>query len=293
MMPVKDMLLLLLVALSWGSGNAAATLIVHEMPPIWAAVIRFALTGLVLLPFLRVPKAKLPHLLPIALASGPIHFGLLYTAFSMTNNVGAMTVGGQLWVAFATILSVVFLKEHLNRAQVLGLLLAFSGIFVIGVEPHILADLDALLVMVCAAFCWGTSAFLARRAGDIPGLTVQAWMAILCVAVLLPMSYFTESGQIASTMGASWKLWLLMLHLVFAAGIFGNVMMFQMVRKYQVTQTTPFLLMTPVFAQIFGFLFLGEVITTKIILGTAITLAGVMALTYATARKTGAATAAA
>jgi O-acetylserine/cysteine efflux transporter len=169
---------------------------------------------------------------------------------------------------------------------VLGLLLAFSGIFVIGVEPHILENLDALLVMICAAFCWGVSAFLARRAGDIPGLIVQAWMALLSVVVLLPMSYMLETGQIASTLGASWKLWLLMLHLVFAAGIFGNVMMFQMVQKYQVTQTTPFLLMTPVFAQIFGFLFLGEVITTKIVLGTLITLAGVMALTYATARKT-------
>jgi O-acetylserine/cysteine efflux transporter len=285
MMPVKDMLILVLVALSWGSGNAAATIIVHEMPPIWAAAIRFALTGLILVPFLRVPKEKLRTLLPIALASGPIHFGLLYTAFSMTNSVGAMTVGGQLWVAFATILSVVFLKEHLNRAQVLGLLLAFSGIFVIGFEPHILADLDALLVMVCAAFCWGTSAFLARRAGDIPGLTVQAWMALLCVVVLVPMSFLTESRQIASVANSSLKLWLLMFYLVFAAGIFGNVMMFQMVRKYQVTQTTPFLLMTPVFAQICGFLFLGEAITPKIIFGTMITLAGVLALTYATARK--------
>jgi O-acetylserine/cysteine efflux transporter len=284
-MPLKDILILVCVALSWGGGNVAATKIVHDMPPIWAAIIRFFITALILLPYLRLPRVRLKALLPIAIASGPFHFAFLYTAFSMTTNAGAMTVGGQLWVAFATILSVVFLKEHLSRNQTLGLLLAFSGVVVIAADPYILNDLDALMVTICASFCWGTSAFLARRAGDIPGLTVQAWMAMLTWIFLLPMSFLRETGQIAHLMSASLSTWGLMLFLVFAAGIFGNVMMFQMVRKYQVTQTTPFLLLTPVFAQIFGFIFLNEVITLKIILGTVVTLSGVMVLTFANARK--------
>jgi O-acetylserine/cysteine efflux transporter len=167
----------------------------------------------------------------------------------------------------------------------LGLLLAFSGVIVIAADPYILNDLDALMVTICASFCWGISAFLVRRAGDIPGLTVQAWMAMLTWLFLLPMSLLRESGQIEHLINASLTTWGLMLFLVFAAGIFGNVMMFQMVRKYPVTQTTPFLLLTPVFAQIFGFIFLNEVITAKIIIGTLVTLSGVMVLTLANARK--------
>jgi O-acetylserine/cysteine efflux transporter len=284
-MPIKDILILICVALSWGGGNVAATIIVHDMPPIWAAIIRFFITALILLPYLRIPRVRLKALLPIAIASGPFHFAFLYTAFSMTTNAGAMTVGGQLWVAFATLLSVVFLKEHLTRNQTLGLLLAFSGVIVIAADPYILNDLDALMVTICASFCWGISAFLVRRAGDIPGLTVQAWMAMLTWLFLLPMSLLRESGQIEHLINASLTTWGLMLFLVFAAGIFGNVMMFQMVRKYPVTQTTPFLLLTPVFAQIFGFIFLNEVITAKIIIGTMVTLSGVMVLTLANARK--------
>ncbi len=290
MIAPRDIFILILVALSWGAGNVIATILVHDMPPIWAAVIRFFITALLLLPFLRVPAGRLKALLPIALASGPFHFAFLYTAFSMTTSAGAMTVGGQLWVAFATLLSVVFLKEHLNRNQFLGLLLAFSGVLVISADPQILADIDALLVTICAALCWGTSAFLARRAGDIPGLTVQAWMAMLTWIVLLPMSLLNENNHIAYLTAMSAVDWVMMLFLVFASGIFGNVMMFQMVRKYQVTQTTPFLLLTPVFAQVFGFIFLDENITAKIILGTAITLCGVMVLTFANARRTAIAT---
>ncbi len=285
MMPLRDICILVLIAFSWGAGNNLATLIVHEMPPIWAAVIRFFLTGVLLLPYLRVPRSQIKTLLPIALASGPCHFAFLYTAFSMSTSPGAMTVGGQLWVAFATLLSVIFLKEYLNRFQVLGLLLAFSGVLVIGADPHILKHIDALLVTIGAAFFWGTSAFLARRAGDIPGLTVQAWMALLTCVVLLPMSLLREHGQIAHLVNASALTWAMMLFLVLASGLFGNVMMFQMVRKYPVTQTTPFLLLTPVFAQVIGFFVLHEEITLKVIIGTALTLCGVLVLTVANARR--------
>jgi O-acetylserine/cysteine efflux transporter len=284
-MPFRDISILILVALSWGAGNVLATILVHDMPPIWAAVIRFFITALLMLPFLRVPAGRFKALLPIALASGPFHFAFLYTAFSMTTSPGALTVGGQLWVAFATLLSVVFLKEHLNRNQILGLILAFSGVLVIGADPHIFANISAFLVMICGALCWGTSAFLARRAGDIPGLTVQAWMAMLTWIVLLPMSLLQENNQISHLIAMSGTAWAMMLFLVFASGIFGNVMMFQMVRKYQVTQTTPFLLLTPVFAQIFGFMLLNENITAKVILGTVLTLCGVLVLTFANARR--------
>ncbi len=284
-MPLRDILVLVLIALSWGAGNVAATHIVQDMPPIWAAIIRFFITGMLLLPFLRVPRAQIKNLLAIALFAGPLHFGFLYTAFSMTSHVGAITVGGQLWVAFATLLSVIFLREHLSRQQLGGLALAFAGVLVISFDPQIFREINALLVTICAAFCWGTSAFLARRASDIPGLTVQAWMAMLTWPLLLPYSWLTETGQWHSLGQATLITWTLMLMLVFASGVFGNVMMFQLVRKYPVTQTTPFLLLTPVFTQFLGHEFLNEQISVRTVVGTAITLGGVMVLTIANARK--------
>jgi O-acetylserine/cysteine efflux transporter len=278
-MPLRDCALLVLIALMWGSSNIAAKLVIDEMPPVFSAAVRFVITTILLFRFLPIAPNRIKAIVPLALAAGPCHFALLYTGFHMATAVGPMTVGGQLWVAFATILSVVFLGDRPGWLHWLGLILAFTGAAVIGIEPSLAHDLDAFAVVIGSAFFWGLSAFLARRAGDLPGLQVQAWMALLAVPLLLGLSFLTEAGQWQSLKQATLQTWGLIFYVTIGAGIVGNVLMFQMVRKYEVSRTTPLLLLTPVFTEIFGFLVRNEHVTLKIALGTLLTIFGVLVLT--------------
>jgi O-acetylserine/cysteine efflux transporter len=288
-MPMVDVGLLVLVAMMWGSSNIGAKLVTDEMPPVFSAAVRFFITLILLHRYLPIARARLPVMVPLALASGPFHFALLYTGFHMASAIGPMTVAGQLWVAFATILSVLFLGERPGLRHWLGLGLAFGGAAVISIEPSLANDLDAFAVIVGSAFFWGLSAFLARKAGDLPGLQVQAWMALLAAPLLLVLSFATETGQWDSLKNASLQTWALIFYVTIAAGIIGNVLMFQLVRKYEVSRTTPMLLLTPVFTEIFGFLLRDEQMTAKIAAGTLMTIIGVLVLTVSLPRRKAAA----
>jgi O-acetylserine/cysteine efflux transporter len=278
-MPLGDAGLLILTAFLWASNNIAAKLIIDDMPPVFSAGLRFAITSLVLLPFLRIPGDQVKSMLGVALTSGPIHFGLLYTSFHLATAIGPITVVLQIWVAFATILSVAFLGERFGIRHLGGLVLAFAGPAIIGFDPAMRHDLAAILVACLTALAWGTSTVLARRAGNLSGIAVQAWMAMLAWPLLLAYSAATETGQMVSLQQADWKTWSLILYGALLAGIFGNVIMFSMVRKYEVSRTTPLLLLTPVFTEILGILVRDEIMTSRIALGTALTVAGVFILT--------------
>lgn len=288
-MPLGDAGLLILVALLWASNNIAAKVIMDGMPPIFSAGLRFAITSVVLIPFLRIPRQQVIAIVRIALIAGPIHFGLLYTSFHLARAVGPITVILQLWVAFATIMSVVFLKERFGMRHLIGLILAFAGPAVIGLDPQMIHDLDAILVACLTALAWALATFLTRRAGNLSGVSLQAWLSILAFPLLLLYSSLTETGQIASLLSTSWKMWGLILYGAVVAGVMGNVIMFSMVSKYEVSRTTPLLLLTPVFTEIIGILVRDEIMTQRIALGTALTVAGVIILTVrAVYRKPGA-----
>jgi drug/metabolite transporter (DMT)-like permease len=89
-MPLGDAGLLILTAFLWASNNIAAKLIIDDMPPVFSAGLRFAITSLVLLPFLRIPGDQVKSMLGVALTSGPIHFGLLYTSFHLATAIGSL-----------------------------------------------------------------------------------------------------------------------------------------------------------------------------------------------------------
>ncbi len=278
-MPLGDAGLLMLTALLWASNNIAAKLVIDDIPPLFAAGIRFAITAAVLLPFLRIPKSQIKPMMAIAITSGPIHFGLLYTSFHLATAIGPITVILQLWVAFATIMSVVFLKERFGGRHLAGLVLAFAGPAVIGLDPAMTHDLTAIFVACLTALAWALSTVLARRAGNLSGMSIQAWMAMFAWPALLLYSAATETGQGPAIAAADWKMWSLIIYGAVIAGIFGNVIMFRMVRKYEVSRTTPLLLLTPVFTEIIGILVRNEVMTPRIALGTGLTVAGVLILT--------------
>lgn len=60
--------------------------------------------------------------------------------------------------------------------------------------------------------------------------------------------------------------------------------MFRLVQKYEVSRTTPYLLLTPVISFTLAALILGDRITPQILLGAALTIAGVILVAVAERR---------
>ncbi len=272
----RDIILLLLVAAMWGSNNVAAHLVSQEINPLIAAGIRFVITTAVLLPWLAIPRRQLPAMLLVALIAGPVHFGLIYSGFAQSNNIGALTVVMQMWVPISTVLAIFMLHEKLNYRQALGLACALIGIVIMCFDPHLLDDLHATWLSLGGTACWALTMALVRRVGTFNGLSLQAWMALLSGPLLLLAGNIVDPLNLSALTSLSLPFWLLTLFAVFGSGIFANATVFNIVRKYSVSQTTPVLLCAPIFAMICGVVFVGEKIGVQEIAGATLVLASVL-----------------
>jgi O-acetylserine/cysteine efflux transporter len=68
------------------------------------------------------------------------------------------------------------------------------------------------------------------------------------------------------------------------SSIVANAFMFRLVQRYEVSRTTPYLLMTPVLTFVLAAIVLGDQITPQILIGASATLAGVALVALAERR---------
>lgn len=273
-MPLRDTVLALFVASMWGSNNIAAKVAMADVPALMTGGIRFAVSALFLLPWLRVSRADLKKILPIAVMSGPLHFGFLYSGFGRSHHIGAMAVVTLLWVPLTTVLAMVVLKENPTRRQFAGLFLAFGGVVVMGFQPALFQEYGAFLLCLGAAVCWGTAVILTRRAGTLPGISIQAWMALITGPTLMIASQLTGEAAVPHLQHAGTLFWTMTLYGAIGSSMIGNVVMFNLVRRNPVAKVTPLLLLTPIISMVAGALFLHEHVSLQEIAGAALTLLG-------------------
>jgi O-acetylserine/cysteine efflux transporter len=269
---------LVLIAFMWGSNNVAAHVVGQESHPLVAGGLRFIITALLLLPWLKVPKHHRRSVLLIATIAGPVHFGLLYMGISLSHNIGALAVVMQMWVPVSTLLAIVLLREYPTRQQVVGLGLALLGIGVMCFDPHLIDDAPAAFLCFCATLCWSLTMVLTRRAAVISGLSLQAWMAALTGPTLFFVGAMAQPVDLATIMHFTPRYWLLTLYGAIGSGVIGNVLVFNIVRRHSVAQTTPLLLSMPVFAMICGTIFLQEQFGLQEICGAALVLAAIVVI---------------
>ena len=142
-------MVVLAVNLSWGLNFLAIKYAVDEMPPVFAAGLRFALIFILLLPFLRLPKGNIKPLLTAAFVIGALHFGILYYAISLADDISSVAIATLTNVPFATLLAIIFLGERIGLISIAGMVLAFSGVMVLGFDPKRWS-----ISSICRWLCW-------------------------------------------------------------------------------------------------------------------------------------------
>ncbi len=126
---------LILTAIIWGSALVVTKSLLQEIGPFTAAVLRFFIAWVILAPFAfrqgyRLSLAVRPTFLlfgltGIALYIAMTNVGLVYTAASSAALVQAAIP------AVTTLLSVLLLKEHVSRRQLLGIGLSIAGLLLV------------------------------------------------------------------------------------------------------------------------------------------------------------------
>jgi len=269
-----DMLMGVAVALVWGMGLVFAKAAIAHFPPILLMSLRFTVTALALVWFVKPPKGQMWALFWVAIVSAAIQYSLTFTGLKgLDAGVTALIV--QLEVPFLTLLGALLLKEATGLKKWLGIAMAFCGVAVIVGTPNVIVAWGSVALVVSGCFIWALGQIMVRRLNDISGLTVTAWVAVFAAPQLLVMSLIFESGHIEAVRSAGLVVWAAVAYLGLIMTALGYGLWYSLIRRYPVSQVAPFLLLLPVCSVVGGVLFLGETLDWRTLLGGAIVIAGV------------------
>lgn len=266
---------MVLINLIWGFALIAAKVSLDHFPPLLFAALRFTLIVLVLFPFLKIHHGRMKEVIIIALCAGPIGFGFFFVGLALSN-ASVVAVTSQLGVPFATIMSIVFLKEQVHWRRWLGISLSFLGVMVISFDPVVFTYIDGLLFVVASAFVGSISTIYQRQLKNVGVFELQAWIALAAAPLMLGASAAFESDIVGLVMGADLLDWAGVFYVAFASSLVGHAGIYYLLQRYEVTQTAPLTLLSPIFTVFFAVILLGEILTTRMLIGALIALTGVL-----------------
>jgi O-acetylserine/cysteine efflux transporter len=275
-MSLRDFGLLFLICFIWGVNLVMTRWVVADfgVPPLFFAAIRFLGVAVLLIPFLRPVPKNLGTLFLIAMLIGCLNFGFLFVGLANAD-VSAAAVTGQLGVPISTLMSMVFLGERIGWRRGLGISLAFAGVIVIAFDPTSFSLSFGLLLIVVAAVLGSAGGIIMKRMPPMHPLNLSAWVGLFSFAPLFAISGLLETGQVSAYMAGGWQVWLASLFAIVGVSIFAHSAFYTLLKRYDVSLLSPLTLMTPLWGVLFGVTLLSEPFTWKLVIGGAVSLAGV------------------
>lgn len=269
-----DFVLALVVVVIWAFNFIAAKVAVTQLPSLMLLALRFAVVAVVLLPFMRRPGRRWRLVLTLSLVLGVMHFGPLFVGLEGVN-AGPAAIAVQLGVPFSALIAAAFYRERLGRWQIVGMAVAFSGVYVLAGEPAAMPSLPHLALVVFAAFAWAVANILIKELGPINVFLLNAWIALLAAPQLLVASLVLERGQWQAIVAADWRAWAAIAYMAVGASITAYGLWYYLLDKYEVNRVVPLMLLAPVLAVFLAVLMLGEPLGARIVIGGAVTITGV------------------
>ena len=273
-----DTLSAISVAIIWGMGFVIAKAAMEHFSPILLMALRFTLTALYMIWFFRPDPKLFNKLFWIAFVSAAIQYSLTFTGVSgIDASTAALLI--QLEVPFAILLAAVLLGDKLTIRQGVGVSLAFCGAILIVGEPKLANNMRYVLMVIGGGFAWSLGQIMIKIMGVSGGFSLISSVAVFAAPQLFIASYLLEDNQIDQIITASPAAWAAVVYLGLVMTALGYAMWYRLLGLYDVNMVMPFLLLLPVASVVGGYLFLDEILTTKIAIGGLLALAGVAIIT--------------
>jgi O-acetylserine/cysteine efflux transporter len=280
-MPLPHALLLLLICLLWAGNFLAAAYAVRFFEPMTFTVVRFGLVLLLLLPWLRRPaQEQWLRLVCCCWTMGAIHFGLVFFALERSADLSSIALLMQVYIPLSTLLAVLFLGERIGWRTTSGIVIAFGGVMVMGLDPLVLAQLDVLVLVLASALSLAVGTVLMRNLKGIGVFSFQAWNAVLSLPLLLIAAFLLESPLSELTAPSQTPLaWVAVSYSAIAASIIGHGGFYWLIQRHEVNRITPFLLLVPLLSVLLGIAVWGDRPGPRLLIGGGLILLGVLWIT--------------
>jgi len=275
-LPARHALLALAVVAVWGSNFVVIKLALVALPPLLLALLRFSLALFPALLFIRRPQVPWRKLAAYGVLIGAGQFGLLYLAIDGRIAPGLASLVVQVQVFFTIALAMAADGERLRWHQGPALVLAVSGIAVIGAHTGGDTTLSGLLLVLGAALAWAAGNQVARSMGRVHMLGMVVWSSAFALPPLLALSWWFEGparwalGLAAATPG----VWAAVLWQAWGNSLFGYAAWGWLLSRHPAGTVAPMALGVPVFGMAAAAWWLGEGLPAWKLSAAALVLAG-------------------
>jgi O-acetylserine/cysteine efflux transporter len=276
-MSLRDFGLLVLVCLIWASNNIISKFAVSHLgaPPLFYAAVRFAVVVLAVFPWLRPLPRPLWRMVLVGLLMGGGNFALLFVGLQ-TATPSAVAVVVQLGVPITTLLSMFMLGEQIRWRRGIGMALTLAGALAVMWDPGGFVLSPGLMFVVAAAFTGSLGAVMMKQMEGIKPLQFQAWVGLSSLLPLIALSAWLERGQVHAGLLGEWRFWAAAVYSGLVVSVVAHTLYYGLIQRYEATLISPLTLMTPLATIALGVALLGDPFGPRMVLGTALALAGVL-----------------
>jgi O-acetylserine/cysteine efflux transporter len=257
---LRYFLLASLVVAGWGFNFVFIKIGLEGMPPILLCALRFFLAAIPAVFFLPRPKAPWRLLLAYGLLTFASQFSFLFLGMKLGMPPGLASLVMQIQAFFTIGLAAFFLNDRPSLWKIIGALISFSGIVLVGANSGSEVTLIGLALTVLASFSWGAGNIFSKKIGTTPPLALVVWGSLVAFPFVALLSIAVDGPEIIqsslrhiSLAGAG-----AVAYIVYVSTLVCYSLWSYLLNRLPTATIAPFTLLVPVFGFLSSVLFLGE-----------------------------------
>ena len=284
-MKTKDIFIALLVPIILGFGFVIAKPAMQYFPTYLLMGMRFTIPALILVWWFPLPKGLYLDLFKVSLIGSTLQYGLTYTGLSIIDASSAILLV-QLEVPFGIIIAFFLLKEVPTLKNIVGLVIAFIGVFILTGAPNLEGKYIGVFLTLAGAFTWALGAVMAKPLSKkIGAFALMTWLCVFSGPMLIIVSFIFDGNPIPYILSANFNSWLVVIFLGFIMQPIGYAAWYYVLKKYPVNKVMPVLLILPVTGLVTSIFLLGEDPPKQVFLGGLVIISGVALILFTKSNK--------
>ncbi|MDB9773982.1 DMT family transporter, partial [bacterium] len=212
-MPLKHLLILLFIAIAYGSAFPITKLALNDsVPPILMASLRMGIVLILLIPFwkFRIPEKKyIPSLIAFSISMGVMVYVFMTLSLYYSSIISPVIVGSQLAIPFGVLASAIMLNENISSKKWILIFTSFIGILIIFFDPKLANNFLGLFYAGLMALSFGLAQVYSRQLKDLDISLTNAFTGLFGFTILLIISYFIEGDTYLNVSLITFNSWIL------------------------------------------------------------------------------------
>lgn len=274
---LQDWALLVLLSVIWGGSYLFGGMAVKELSPLVIVLARVVIAAAALLPLHFILRGPLPMdrdmwvgILGLSVLNNVIPFTLIVTGQTMIN-VGLASVINATSPLFGVAFIAAAGLEPLIGRKVAGIAIGIAGVAILKGGHMFGEGSQGLGILAClgAAASYGLGGLWAKKKlKGAPPLSMATGQMLCSTLIMVPLAFgFSEPSQLLHTSASGWVA---VLGLGLLSTSLAYIIFFRVVARSGPANVLLVTMMIPVSAIAMGYVFLGEVIEMREVVGAAV-----------------------